>query len=67
MLQELLNELAETWDFTTEEINDIREKMYEYGISCIDEFVKMIFSDEDEQKEEKVLDTPQNNVKVEAQ
>ena len=31
MIQKLLDELQETWDYTTEELNDIRDKMVEYA------------------------------------
>lgn len=35
MLETLIKELGETWDYTTEELNDIREKMREFGAACV--------------------------------
>ena len=34
MIDELLKELALTWGYETEELNDIREKMEELANSC---------------------------------
>lgn len=34
MIEALLKELKETWGYTTEELNDIREKLSEFGESC---------------------------------
>ena len=35
MLEDLLKELKETWSYTTEELNDIREKMKSYAVVCL--------------------------------
>ncbi len=35
MLNEALSELAETWGYTTEEINHIKSKMVEYAMACL--------------------------------
>jgi hypothetical protein len=35
MLEEILNELQKSWDYTTEEINDIREKMAVFAFHAI--------------------------------
>lgn len=35
MIEKHLSELADTWDFTVEEVNHIREKMAEYAIQVI--------------------------------
>ena len=34
MITQLLKELQDTWGYTTEELNDIEEKMKEFGNSC---------------------------------
>ncbi len=34
MLQELLNQLQKTWDFTSEELTDIRSSILEYAQAC---------------------------------
>ena len=34
MIENYLQELKETWGYTTEELNDIRECMEEFGNSC---------------------------------
>lgn len=34
MIEQLLQELKDTWGYSTEELNDIREKLEEYGHSC---------------------------------
>jgi hypothetical protein len=33
--QTILDELQETWDYTSEEMNDISEKMKTFVISCL--------------------------------
>jgi hypothetical protein len=35
LLDELLSKLYNKWEFTTEQIQDIREKILEYGASAI--------------------------------
>jgi hypothetical protein len=37
MLEQLLKQLYETWGYSTEEIDDIREKMQDLGKSCYDQ------------------------------
>jgi hypothetical protein len=37
MLVQLLKQLYETWGYSTEEIDDIREKMQDLGKSCYDQ------------------------------
>lgn len=42
----LLKELKETWDFTTEELDDIKEKMTSYAIaSNLDSLVRAEIDD----------------------
>jgi hypothetical protein len=34
MIEKILKQLSETWGYTTEELNDIRSKLEEFGNSC---------------------------------
>lgn len=34
MIEQILMEIKETWGYSTEELNDIREKLEEFGNSC---------------------------------
>jgi len=35
MLKEILKELKDTWDFTTEELNDLEKYFVSFGAACI--------------------------------
>jgi hypothetical protein len=35
MLEEILAELKETWDYTPEELNHIKEKMKDFAMACV--------------------------------
>jgi hypothetical protein len=35
MLEEILQELKDTWDFDSEQLNHIKEKMKDFALACV--------------------------------
>ncbi len=58
MIQEILDELQETWDMTPYEIDHIRQKILEYALAC------QMDSDILEECETELARTPENIVFV---
>lgn len=35
--EDILKELKEEWDYTTEELSSIEDKLIEYGVACLND------------------------------